>query len=488
MRAALAVLERAAPGAHRILDRRRRLARRDRRHRRPARRRAATPSRSCTARSARASGPRTSPASRGRSTPAPGASWRWTPTSRTTRPTSRGCSRRRRTPTSCSARATSPAAACRTGAACGASSAGAGRGTPAGCSALAVRDLTGGFKCFRREVLEAIDLPTIRSRGYAFQVELTHRAIRAGFSVVELPIVFRDRRLGTSKMTPRIAVEAALLVPQLRFGRRARISGQRAAPLTPAGRAAAPIRRTCGRRISYSSGGSRIRARRSTRGTTGPGPCSAAGSPGSLAITALLLAAVWVIASLSTPDATLVHAARPAHRPEHRAGRRGPVSQRARARAARDGLRRRLHRRQLAAAGGRALQRRVALDPRQGRPARDRVRHRCDGVLAADAVLRPRVGDEHARRAARRVAGAAAHGPAAPRAARARVAVPAARRLDHREPQGPSGTSCSPRRSPRSCSPSRCSSPRRSSRSTRARVCCARSPGSPPETASLHFV
>ncbi|MDX6484429.1 MAG: dolichol-phosphate mannosyltransferase [Gaiellaceae bacterium] len=92
---------------------------------------------------------------------------------------------------------------------------------------LQVRDLTGGFKCFRREVLEAIDLPTIRARGYAFQVELTHRAVLAGFSVVELPIVFRDRRLGSSKMTPRIAVEAALLVPQLRFGSRRRISGHR---------------------------------------------------------------------------------------------------------------------------------------------------------------------------------------------------------------------------------------------------------------------
>ncbi len=89
---------------------------------------------------------------------------------------------------------------------------------------LPVRDLTGGYKCFRREVLEAIDLPTIRSRGYAFQVELTHRALRAGFRVVELPIVFRDRRLGTSKMTWRIAIEAAILVPQLRFRR---ISGQR---------------------------------------------------------------------------------------------------------------------------------------------------------------------------------------------------------------------------------------------------------------------
>jgi dolichol-phosphate mannosyltransferase len=92
---------------------------------------------------------------------------------------------------------------------------------------LPVRDLTGGFKCFRREVLEAIDLPTVRSRGYAFQVELTYRAARAGFRVVELPIVFRDRRLGRSKMSWRIAGEAALLVPQLRFGRAGRISGQR---------------------------------------------------------------------------------------------------------------------------------------------------------------------------------------------------------------------------------------------------------------------
>jgi dolichol-phosphate mannosyltransferase len=92
---------------------------------------------------------------------------------------------------------------------------------------LGVRDLTGGFKCFRREVLEAIDLGTVRSRGYAFQVELTYRAVRAGFRVVELPIVFRDRRLGRSKMSWKIAGEAALLVPRLRFGRRARTSGQR---------------------------------------------------------------------------------------------------------------------------------------------------------------------------------------------------------------------------------------------------------------------
>jgi dolichol-phosphate mannosyltransferase len=81
---------------------------------------------------------------------------------------------------------------------------------------LQVRDLTGGFKCFRREVLEAIDLPSVRSHGYAFQVELTYRAVRKGFKVVEVPIVFRDRVHGHSKMSWRIAVEAMVLVPQLR--------------------------------------------------------------------------------------------------------------------------------------------------------------------------------------------------------------------------------------------------------------------------------
>jgi dolichol-phosphate mannosyltransferase len=81
---------------------------------------------------------------------------------------------------------------------------------------LTVRDLTGGFKCFRREVLDAIDLPTVRSQGYAFQVELTYRAVLAGFRVVEVPIVFRDRQRGQSKMSWRIAVEAMVLVPQLR--------------------------------------------------------------------------------------------------------------------------------------------------------------------------------------------------------------------------------------------------------------------------------
>jgi dolichol-phosphate mannosyltransferase len=83
---------------------------------------------------------------------------------------------------------------------------------------LRVRDLTGGFKCFRREVLERIHFDSVRSQGYAFQVELTYRAVRAGFHVVEVPIVFRDREHGTSKMSWRIAAEAMWLVPLLRFG------------------------------------------------------------------------------------------------------------------------------------------------------------------------------------------------------------------------------------------------------------------------------
>jgi dolichol-phosphate mannosyltransferase len=82
-----------------------------------------------------------------------------------------------------------------------------------------VRDLTGGFKCFRREVLEAIELDSIEARGYAFQVETTYRALKMGFRVVELPIVFRDRREGSSKMTKSIVAEAMWRVPAMRFRR-----------------------------------------------------------------------------------------------------------------------------------------------------------------------------------------------------------------------------------------------------------------------------
>jgi dolichol-phosphate mannosyltransferase len=82
---------------------------------------------------------------------------------------------------------------------------------------IPVRDLTGGFKCFRREVLETIDLEAVHADGYGFQIELTYRAVQAGFTVAEVPIVFRERRLGQSKMTARIALEAVWKVPALRL-------------------------------------------------------------------------------------------------------------------------------------------------------------------------------------------------------------------------------------------------------------------------------
>jgi dolichol-phosphate mannosyltransferase len=84
---------------------------------------------------------------------------------------------------------------------------------------LPVRDLTGGFKCFRREVLEAIDLPSVRSSGYAFQIELTYRAVKRGFRVREVPITFVDRRVGKSKMSRRIVAEALWMVWKIRFSR-----------------------------------------------------------------------------------------------------------------------------------------------------------------------------------------------------------------------------------------------------------------------------
>ncbi len=82
---------------------------------------------------------------------------------------------------------------------------------------VGVRDLTGGFKCFRREVLEAIDLDAVSSRGYAYQIEMTYRALRGGFNVVEVPITFVDRERGGSKMSRRIVVEAIWTVLALRL-------------------------------------------------------------------------------------------------------------------------------------------------------------------------------------------------------------------------------------------------------------------------------
>jgi dolichol-phosphate mannosyltransferase len=89
---------------------------------------------------------------------------------------------------------------------------------------VSIRDLTGGFKCYRRAVLETIDLDAIHSKGYAFQIETTYRALRAGFRVVEVPIVFTDREVGGSKMSKAIVLEAVWKVPALRlatFRRRA---------------------------------------------------------------------------------------------------------------------------------------------------------------------------------------------------------------------------------------------------------------------------
>jgi len=82
---------------------------------------------------------------------------------------------------------------------------------------IPVHDLTGGFKCFRRAVLEGLDLSEVGTDGYGFQIEVTYRAVRAGYRVREVPIVFRDRRVGASKMSWKIAAEAFWKVPALRF-------------------------------------------------------------------------------------------------------------------------------------------------------------------------------------------------------------------------------------------------------------------------------
>ncbi|MBJ7329455.1 MAG: polyprenol monophosphomannose synthase, partial [Solirubrobacteraceae bacterium] len=79
-----------------------------------------------------------------------------------------------------------------------------------------VRDLTGGFKCFSAPVLRGIDLDGVRANGYVFQIEMTFRTLRAGFRVTEVPIAFRDRERGASKMTARVALEAVWKVPALR--------------------------------------------------------------------------------------------------------------------------------------------------------------------------------------------------------------------------------------------------------------------------------
>ncbi len=81
---------------------------------------------------------------------------------------------------------------------------------------LPIKDLTSGYKAFRRPALEALDLPSVRSEGYSFQIEVTYRLVRKGFRVEELPIVFVDRRQGASKMSRKIFVEAIGVVWKLR--------------------------------------------------------------------------------------------------------------------------------------------------------------------------------------------------------------------------------------------------------------------------------
>ena len=93
-----------------------------------------------------------------------------------------------------------------------------------------VHDLTGGFKCFRRRVLETLDFEEIHADGYGFQIEMTYRAARAGFRVREIPITFHDRRAGESKMDTRIAAEAVWKVPALRWRTRGGGPAQLAAP------------------------------------------------------------------------------------------------------------------------------------------------------------------------------------------------------------------------------------------------------------------
>lgn len=83
---------------------------------------------------------------------------------------------------------------------------------------LPIADSTGGFRCYRRQVLETLDLSTIRSNGYSFQIEMVYRTKQAGFRVGEIPIIFPDRRVGKSKMSRRIIIEALINVWRLRLG------------------------------------------------------------------------------------------------------------------------------------------------------------------------------------------------------------------------------------------------------------------------------
>ncbi len=100
---------------------------------------------------------------------------------------------------------------------------------------LPIRDLTGGFKCFRREALESIDLDAVKSNGYSFQVEMTYRTWLHGFSVHEMPIIFEERSAGRSKMSAAIFREAVFMVPRLRASYSRLLAEKATPPLSPKG-------------------------------------------------------------------------------------------------------------------------------------------------------------------------------------------------------------------------------------------------------------
>jgi len=98
---------------------------------------------------------------------------------------------------------------------------------------IPVHDCTAGYRCYRREVLENIDLDTIQSQGYAFQIELAYRVMKHGFKIVETPIVFMDRRVGKSKMSRKIVIEGFTYVLKARFTRQPGISNPTGFDSTP---------------------------------------------------------------------------------------------------------------------------------------------------------------------------------------------------------------------------------------------------------------
>ena len=228
---------------------------------------------------------------------APGSSSRWTPTSPTTRRTSRACSPRRDgTPTSRSARATSRGGGVRDwGLVRRASSAAAGLVRARRVLGLRVRDLTGGFKCFRREVLEAIDLPSVRSHGYAFQVELTYRALAR-----RVP-----RRRGADRVPRPRARDVEDVLADRAGGRRARAAAAVGPPRPRARRAHAravahaltglrPAARAADDRAMRLNDLALVQGSAATRATlrrwnAAPWPVLRAWWPGSLAIAAALL-------------------------------------------------------------------------------------------------------------------------------------------------------------------------------------------------------